>query len=331
MNYKYTFFVPAYKTEYFEVALRSIVEQTFRDFMVIVSDDCSPMPLYTIFEKVKSDYKHVLKDGQLVYKRNEKNIGGANLVQHWNSLLDSCDSDYLIMASDDDIYAPSFLEEIDRLTSRYPNCNLYCSKVKRINENGVVTAQDAPTFEFEKQIDFLYGLYVLHRLKCIGNYVFKTKPLKDKGGFLDFPYAWGSDDLTVSLMSDKGIGITKDNLFSFRLSGKNISSKNNSVVNSQKIKARMLNLEYFETFVHNITTNGSLLEKNRLASYMDFYRKEWTHSILVGVEFMSYREMKDCYKWLEHHQAFNGSLSKIHFVWTWLKAIKTRKLQWKKV
>lgn len=53
MAYKYTFFVPAYKIDYFEEALRSMIGQTYRNFKIVVSDDCSPMPLNEL-ERIQS-------------------------------------------------------------------------------------------------------------------------------------------------------------------------------------------------------------------------------------------------------------------------------------
>lgn len=322
-KYKYTFFVPAYKSDYFEAALRSMVGQTYKNFKIIVSDDCSPMPLRSVFEKVQSNC--ALEKDQMTYRRTNKNIGGANLVEHWNALIDGCDTDFLIVASDDDLYAPNFLAEIDKLVCKYPLADMYCTRVKRINENDEVTAVDAPTVEFEKQIDFLYGLYVLRRLKCIGNYVFRTSAIKNFGGFVYFPYAWGSDDITVSAMSKNGVGITTNVLFSFRLSGKNISSTQNSRITSLKVKARIQNLEWFEQFVKNIITDGSLLSKSRLASYEDFYRKEWISSIIANSEFLKYKQFKETFIWLVRHGGLNGVMMKAHFIWTWIRAVKIRK------
>lgn len=325
MAYKYTFFVPAYKNDYFEKALLSMVNQTYRNFKIVVSDDCSPMPLKSVYEKVVSESQHILDQEQIIFLRNEKNYGGVNLAKHWNSLVEKCDTDYLIMASDDDVYAPTFLEEIDKLTLRYDTSNLFCTRVQRINEKDEVTALDAPTVEFESQVDFLYGLYVLRRLKCIGNYVFKTSAIKNIGGFIDFPCAWGSDDITVSALSEKGVGITTDVLFSFRMSGKNISSTNNIKLNELKIKARMQNLEWFDGFVRHISIDDSLLEQYRLASYEDFYRKEWIKSIIAGAEYLHQKQWIECYKWLVKYKELNGIMSKIHFFWTWMRAFKMRK------
>ena len=77
MAYKYTFLVPAYKIDYFEKALRSMIGQTYRNFKIIVSDDCSPMPLKSVFEKVVSESQSVLSEGQVVFKRNATNYGGG--------------------------------------------------------------------------------------------------------------------------------------------------------------------------------------------------------------------------------------------------------------
>ena len=51
-NTKYTFLVPSYKASFFEEALESIKNQTYPDFKVIVSDDCSPENLKPIYDKV---------------------------------------------------------------------------------------------------------------------------------------------------------------------------------------------------------------------------------------------------------------------------------------
>ena len=62
-------------------------------------------------------------------------MGGKSLVSHWNLLVDLCDTEYLIMASDDDVYEPTFLEEIDKLVQKYPNVDILRAKAVRL-ENG---------------------------------------------------------------------------------------------------------------------------------------------------------------------------------------------------
>ena len=129
---KYTFLLPAYKPNFLEEALVSIKEQTYADFKVIVSDDCSPHDLKSIFEKTCGD------DPRFVFRRNEKNMGGKSLVSHWNLLVDMCDTEYFVMASDDDVYEPTFLEGVDKLTQKYPKVDLIRARCKKINEKGDV-------------------------------------------------------------------------------------------------------------------------------------------------------------------------------------------------
>ena len=95
---KYTFLLPAYKPQFLEEALLSIKNQTYTDFCVIVSDDCSPFELKPIYDKVCAG------DSRFSYRRNEENMGGKSLVSHWNLLVEMCETEWLIMASDDDVY-----------------------------------------------------------------------------------------------------------------------------------------------------------------------------------------------------------------------------------
>ena len=100
---RFMFLVPSYKASFLEEALESIKNQTYTDFKVLVSDDCSPENLKPIYDKFCGN------DPRFAFRRNEANMGGKSLVSHWNLLVDLCDTEYLIMASDDDVYEPKFL------------------------------------------------------------------------------------------------------------------------------------------------------------------------------------------------------------------------------
>ena len=71
--------------------------QTNRDFKVLISDDCSPQNIHDIC-------KPYLNDSRFSYRRNDNNMGSKSLVSHWNLLVSLCDTEYFIMASDDDVY-----------------------------------------------------------------------------------------------------------------------------------------------------------------------------------------------------------------------------------
>lgn len=215
-NCKYTFLLPAYKAEYLEDAISSLLAQTYREFKVIVSDDNSPEDIKSIVDS--------FCDNRIEYRKNEKNVGGLRLVEHWNLLLNLCDTEYLIVASDDDVYSAKFLENIDRLTTKYPQVNVLRARVQRINNNGEVTSQEDIFEECQGRIEALHSMFCSNYIGCVGNYVFRTDALKRTGGFADLPYAWFSDMQTVISMQEKGQANTNQILFSFRLSNINISS-----------------------------------------------------------------------------------------------------------
>lgn len=241
---KYTFLLPAYKPDFFEEALRSIKSQTLKDFKVLVSDDCSPHDLKSIYNKVCGD------DARFSYRRNEVNMGSKSLVSHWNLLVDMCDTEYLILASDDDVYEPTFLEEVDKLASKYPEVDLIRARCKMVNESRNFAFYDGIYQELTDSLEFVHLMYLHNSIKCIANYTFRLDALKAIGGFIDFPLAWFSDRATVMKLSAHGVANTKDVLFSFRISDVNITfGKNDEKKAYTKEYATQLYDQWFKDFM----------------------------------------------------------------------------------
>lgn len=247
---KYTFLLPAYKGQFLKEMLQSIQNQTYTDFKVLVSDDCSPDDLYTICQPF-------LKDQRFSYRRNEKNMGEEDLIAHWNLLVELCDTPYLIMASDDDIYEPSFLKEIDKLSQKYPDVDLIHARAFEIDHNGTITKRDAIYEERVSQLVYISQHEYFNHIECEANHVYRTEALKSKGGFVNFPLAWGSDTATHYLMAKNGAANTNDILFSFRMCGINISSitTRNRTIMKKKFQASLLYRYYILNLLKTIDTH----------------------------------------------------------------------------
>lgn len=244
---KYTFFIPAYKAKYLRDALESILSQTYTDFKVIISDDNSPYNL----ESIVDEYKNC---GKITYLKNANNIGGRDLANHWNKLLHLCDTEYIIMASDDDIYHPDFLKQANILSLKYPQANIIRARAIRINAQGDTIAKEDIFDEHQRSIEALHSIFCGNYIGCIGNYVFKTSALKESGGFIYMPYAWFSDILTViNNLSSYGQVNTQEVLFSFRLSGQNISStKQDKSVDREKLIATISTDNWLSEHIEHI-------------------------------------------------------------------------------
>ena len=267
---KYTFLLPAYKVKFLEKTLFSIKNQTFKNFKVIVSDDCSPENIRRVYDRVVGD------DARFVYRRNDVNIGSKSLVSHWNLLVDMCDTEYLIMASDDDIYYPEFLQEMDILVRKYPKVDLLRARVEFIDEQGNVKKNDGIFAEYETSKEYLYSHFSNENLKCLANHVFRTLTLKGNGGFYEMPLAWYSDQITAILMSGNGCCNTSNILFQFRLSNINISgAKPTPKVASLKSIATMQADVWFQKYL-------------KMNSIIDFKYNRWGRQIyywLMDAEF----------------------------------------------
>ena len=248
MATKYTFALAAYKAKFLKDSISSILNQSYADFKLIVSDDCSPEDLKSIVDSFKDD--------RMVYRRNEVNIGGKDLVAHWNLLVDLVDTEFLIMASDDDVYEHGFLAEIDRLVCKYPTVDEFRARVQMINENEEVFWEDLHYEEYQTQLKFC----TTNPNTCIANNVFRTSALKAIGGFVNFPMAWGADMATEMALSTNGVVSTDKILFNFRQSGLNISSvKRNKASDLKKLEAVFLFHEWAWDFISNMQFEKNLL------------------------------------------------------------------------
>lgn len=316
---KYTFLLPAFKAKYFEEAIISIKNQTFTDYKVLISDDKSPENLKSIFDRIVGD------DSRFTYRRNEENMGNKSLVSHWNLLVDMCDTEFLIMASDDDVYEQNFLEDVDYLIRKYPNVDLFRARVKQINSIGEIMREDFICNEYEDKVTFVYDFICMDKIKCIANYVFRTNKLKERGSFVDFPLAWGSDDATVLNMIENGVCQTSNVLFAFRCSGDNISTVIDKKTILGKNAALFQFLQYMKVYFDSMANINSILEKKRIERSRAFFFSGYhTKSLIYGMQFDSFRNVVRYVKFLSSINCLSGTLEKIHIYWSWIKTRKCK-------
>src|SRR5437588_7283045 len=89
--------------------LASLLNQTCRDFEIIVADNCSSDETPQIV--------HSFADPRLRYHRHDRNIGPfANM----NYLIDQARGAYICIVHDDDLYGPEFLERESAMLDSHP-------------------------------------------------------------------------------------------------------------------------------------------------------------------------------------------------------------------
>jgi len=217
-----SFVLPAYKRAFLKEAIASVLAQTCRDFELIVVDDCSPENL----QEVLADFD----DPRLSYRRNERNLGGANLVDAWTHAMTFARGEWCVLASDDDLYEPSYLAEMLRLTEAYPTCDLFHSRPARIAADGRWLRLGDARVAFETQIQMTHARAVLGLQQTAPDFMFRRSAWERQGGFVKFPLAWYSDDATWISLARNGVACSPEVLFLCRTSGVNISARTDNLL-----------------------------------------------------------------------------------------------------
>jgi len=189
--------IPSYKARFLHEAIQSVTNQTYRDWELIIVDDCSPEDLFSIT-------KPFLVDKRIHYYRNKKNCGSKNVVENWNICLGYCTGDYVLCMGDDDRLRPNCLEEYIKLMEIYPHLNVYHARTQIINENGDVIDSQETRPQYETCAEMLFRQWAIPGKQFLGDFLFSRQWLNTNGGYIKFPYGLSSDRTTANLAAKEG-------------------------------------------------------------------------------------------------------------------------------
>ena len=239
-----SFVMPAYKAKFLKQAIDSIMAQRYGNLELIIVDDASPENL--------SDIVGEYKDPRIRFYRNERNLGGQNLVKQWNHCIQYANGEYLVLAADDDLYDPQFLEVCVKLATKYPEVDVVRSRVEQIDEMNNLIGIDGILPEYCSKYQFLKYWLDAAAFTCIGNFMFKSAVVKQKQ-FIDFPSAFGSDTASAIMMAENGIANTQHMLFSFRLSTIHLSSSKEKLMD--KLEANTMLFKWLRGLNYPVPVN----------------------------------------------------------------------------
>jgi len=172
---------------YLRDVIDSLLAQTFSDFELIISDNCST----DATPQICLDYQAM--DSRIRYYRSLRNRGGA---WNYNRVFALSSGQYFKWAADDDVYAPEFLEKCVRVLDRDPSIALCYTKTNIIDQDGAVVgthdyetthvhgmknlSSKSPYMRFGDLISLLYPMQAifgvirrstLERTQLMGNYI----------------------------------------------------------------------------------------------------------------------------------------------------------------
>lgn len=183
--------VPAFRARYLREALDSLARQTSQNFRVYVFDDASPDDLRAVF-----DASGLAGGTHAEFRRFDQNLGGTSLVAQWNRCVRATrDEPWVWLFSDDDVAGERCVEQFDRVLAAGELAGNVCRfNTAIIDEGGAVVALTPPHPPLESAEHFAYHRLSLQRRSYAPEYVFRRAAFNAHGGFVDFPFALGSDD-----------------------------------------------------------------------------------------------------------------------------------------
>jgi glycosyltransferase involved in cell wall biosynthesis len=122
--------------------LDSILNQTFRDFELIILDDASPDNSKEVIQSYQK------KHPEIRVHFNEKNSGST--FYQWNKGVELAQGEYLWIAESDDVASPKFLEKLVPLLDNHPHVGIAYAQSMLIDE------ESQPLHSFQDHYEFVY-------------------------------------------------------------------------------------------------------------------------------------------------------------------------------
>lgn len=120
---KYSFIVPVYNTEkYLEKCLDSLVNQTYKNFEIIIVNDGSTDKSGEIISKYQKEYKNII----VINQKNE----GLSMAR--NRSIQKSNGKYVIFVDSDDYVSNELLEEVDK---KIEDCDILRFQIVAEDEN----------------------------------------------------------------------------------------------------------------------------------------------------------------------------------------------------
>jgi len=119
--------IPAYKhIDYLERLLKSVSEQTFRDFEVIITDDSPDDAIEILLEKFNEDFV-------ICYYKNKKPLGTP---ENWNEAIRKAKGTWIKLMHDDDWFVhENSLQNFYEAVLKNPGCSFFFSAYKNVEDH----------------------------------------------------------------------------------------------------------------------------------------------------------------------------------------------------
>ncbi|MBD2101123.1 glycosyltransferase [Leptolyngbya sp. FACHB-261] len=258
--------IPTYnRLAYLKEALKSVLRQTYQNFEVIVSDDCSPESPQALIED--------LNDPRIRLRRNSKNLGVALNVAH---AFEQAQGEYIACLNDDDLWNENFLEKLVLPLVQQPELALAFCDHYIIDANGNVDQQETEQNSkrwYRNQLKEgiyqpFYDLGLVHQAvspassAVIRREMINLLELREVGVYWDYYLTY------LACRSGRGAYYCPERLTLYRIHPQSETMTSGSRNAQAKIRKANSGIFCYERF----------MEDTRLREFRPYFQKKWAHA-----------------------------------------------------
>ena len=214
------------ETEYLKQQIESILNQTYQNFRLLISDDASTQ------KEVKAmleEYEN--KDKRITLYQQEKNLG---YNKNFEFLLKQANAKYIMFSDHDDVWYPQKIEKSLQTIKEEDVDLVYCN-AHQINEKGEMIQTNY--FQY-KNVPLVQGKDKLAISRCVGIGCSQiiTDNIKDK--MIPFKDEVIAHDWLAAFLANEGKGMAyiEEPLFGYRLHTNNVFGGRNLAQNLSRWK-----------------------------------------------------------------------------------------------
>lgn len=248
MSIFFSIIIPLYnKEKYVLHTLKSVLNQTFGDYEVIVVEDCSTDTSFEVISTFESEKVKIIK--------HDFNKG---LSATRNTGIKNASSNYIAFLDADDVWKQTYLAELYLLIKSFPGAKLFATNYEELYQNNTVLLPNNNTTNLKEKtiIPDFFEISLAQPLYCPSSFCVE-KSVFDTIGFYNENIQFGEDvDFNIRANLSFQLCYSKNALVKYTMLSENQITQ--SVISGKVIT----DFDFFER-----TTTSKSLKK-----YLDFHR-----------------------------------------------------------